>query len=323
MPVAQRLPSLNALRAFDVVARHLSIRRAADELHVTPAAVRQQLKALETDLGLRLLQRDEGEIRLTGVAKAALADLRDGFDRIARAVQDMRAADAPRRLTVSVDPSLAATWLVPRLHRFHEQHPDIDVLLEASNALADLGRGEVDMAIRYGSPPFPGLRAVQLFDEQVFPVCSPRLRAGTIPLRKPGDLRRHTLLHLEWTPAKGEWPDWRAWLLAAGIEDIDATRGPRFTQHSMALQAAVHGQGVALASSALVADDLAAGRLVCPFDLRVATAFAYYVVAPERTADKPKIAAFRSWLMAAARAKSERTDAPSGRKAIPGHERRR
>lgn len=213
-------------------------------------------------------------------------------------------------LTVSVDPSLAATWLVARLDGFAKSHPEIDLRLDATNAIADFARDGVDAAIRYGTGEFPGLRADCLFADEVGPVCSPALVAGSSPLRLPDDLRRHNFIHLEWTPAKGSWPDWRTWLLAAGAGDIDVARGPRFTQHSLALQAAAQGQGVALASAALVADDVAAGRLVWPFELCLPTNFAYYLVCPAESADDPRIAAFRDWICAEARHASELADRP-------------
>jgi LysR family glycine cleavage system transcriptional activator len=296
MPNGLRLPSLNALRAFEAVARHQSIRKAAEELNVTSAAVRQQVKALEEDFGTRLLQRSDGRVVLTEAGQAGLVDLRTGFESLAEGVRRIRSRNGRELLRVSVDPSLAATWLVSRLHRFAGQHPDIDVLIEATAGQADFARDNVDVAIRYGDGNFPGLHAVAIFDEQVCPVCSPQLREGKHPLRNPADLRWHTLLHLEWTPQKGRWPDWQAWIQAAGVTGIDLTKGPRFTQHSMALQAAVQGQGVALGSTALVADDLAAGRLVCPFDFCLRTPFAYYVVAPSRLAQQRGVAAFRGWL---------------------------
>lgn len=298
--MVDRLPSLNALRAFEAVARHRSIKKAAAELHVTPAAVSQQVKGLEADVGAALLRRLVGGLALTEAGESGLADLREGFGYLTRAVRKMRAKRGRQLLTVSVDPSFAATWLVARLDRFKQAHPEIDLLLEASSASADLARDGIDAAIRYGSGDFPGLHAVRLFGEAVFPVCSPTLLEEPHPLREPADLRWHTLLHLEWTPAKGEWPDWRAWLRAVGVEGIDVERGPRFTEHSMALQAAMEGQGVALGSTALVADALAAGRLVWPFDFCVPTAFAYYLVCLEQRAEEPPIAAFRDWLVAEA-----------------------
>lgn len=291
-----RLPPLNALRAFEVVARHLSMRRAAGELHVTPAAVSQQVKLLERHLGKKLLRRTSEGYILTESAEAGIADLRDGFDRLARAADKM-VRSGRRILTVSVEPSLAATWLVSRLDRLKARHPDLDVLFQATSALADFDRDPIDVAVRYGAGNYPGLRAERFFDEEVFPVCSQRLLAGEPPLRTPDDLRQHTLLHLAWAPRTGEWPDWSSWLMAAGVTGIDTDRGLRFTEHAMALQAAAEGQGVALGSTALVADHLAAGRLVQPFVLTVPTRSGYYVVYPEQRAHDPSILAFRDWIL--------------------------
>lgn len=300
--MSQRLPSLNALRAFEAAARHLSLTKAAEELHVTPAAVSHQIKALEADLRVPLMRRVKGEFVLSEAAKAGLPGLRDAFDRLQDAVRRMRLDEVSRILTVSAAPSFAATWLVPRLDRFKESFPEIDVRLEASFRLIDFGRDDVDLAIRYGPGDYEGLHAVLLFDEEMFPVCSPRLIERGPPLREPRDLARHNLLHLDWTPEKGVWPDWRMWLVAAGAEEVYTDRGPRFTQQSIALQAAAQGQGVALGSPALVADDLAAGRLVKPFDFSVPVDFCYFAVAPPDTAELPKVRAFRDWLVTEAAA---------------------
>ena len=162
----------------------------------------------------------------------------------------------------------------------------------------DFARDGIDVAIRYGSGDYPGLHAVPLFEESIFPVCSPALVDGPAPLREPADLKGHTLLHVDLGPHHGTWPDWRMWLLAAGADDVDHTRGPRFSEISMALQAAVRGQGVALGSTGLVDDDLAAGRLVWPFDLCMPTDFGYYVVCPEESAGQANVAALRDWLIA-------------------------
>ncbi len=294
--MAQRLPSLNALRAFEAVARHLSISRAAEELHVTPAAVSQQVKALEADLGTALLRRVRRELYLTDAAQAGLADLRAGFDRLARAARRMRGDGERQLLTVRVEPTLAATWLVSRLEGFRQARPGIDLRLDASLELPDFARDGVDMAIHYGDGAYPGLEAVRLFTDEVFPVCSPRLLDGPRPLAEPADLRHHTLLHLEWNPRYGAWPDWAMWLRAAGAGDVDAERGPRFTEQSMSLQAAEEGQGVALGSTALVADDIAAGRLVQPFALHLTTSFAVYLVYPKDTVGESKVDAFRDWI---------------------------
>ena len=220
------------------------------------------------------------------------------FDALAQAVERVRSQCCEGgSLALSVGPSFAAKWLVPRLERFREAHPDIDIRIDATDRTADLARGEADVAIRYGAGRYRGLRVDPLFGEEVFPVCAPSLREGPPPLDEPSDLKHHTLLHVDWKDQDDTWPSWRMWLLAAGVDDVDATRGPRFSMESMTVQSAVEGHGVALASSPLVVDDLAAGRLVRPFALSLPNNFAYYVVALEASADTPKVAAFRNWLL--------------------------
>jgi LysR family glycine cleavage system transcriptional activator len=297
--MARNLPPLNSLRAFEAAARHLSFTKAAEELHVTPAAISHQIKALEEQLGVPLFRRLTRALRLTQAGQAALPPMRDGFDSLADAVDLLRAHENSGAITVSIDPSFAAKWLVPRLDRFRAALPDLDVRLDATDKLTDFQRDNVDLAIRYGSGNYPGLEVERLLSEEIFPVCSPKLLEGPAPLAQPSDLRHHTLIHLEWDSENVTAPNWRMWLLAAGIHDIDFTRGPVFSMTTLALQAAIEGQGVALASSFLVADDLAAGRLVVPFDLSVCDPldFAYHVVVPKRTADLPKVVAFKTWLL--------------------------
>ncbi len=297
--MARNLPPLNSLRAFETAARHLSFTKAAEELHVTPAAISHQIKALEEQMGVPLFRRLTRALRLTEVGQAALPPLRDGFDKLADGVELLRTQEDSGTVTVSLDPSFAAKWLVPRLDRFRAAHPDLDVRLDATDKLADFQRDNVDLAIRYGGGNYPGLEAERLLSEEIFPVCAPKLLEGPAPLAQPGDLRHHTLIHLEWDSEDVTAPTWRMWLLAAGVHDLDFTRGPVFSMTSLALQAAIEGQGVALASSFLVADDLAAGRLVVPFDLSVCDPldFAYHIVVPKRTADLAKVTAFKDWLL--------------------------
>jgi LysR family glycine cleavage system transcriptional activator len=297
--MANRLPSLNALRAFEAAARHGSLKLAAAELHVTTAAVSQQIKLLEQDLGTALLLRIEGRWVPTAAGAAGLGELRRAFDGVSQGVRRIR-EHRRNRLTVSVVPSFAATWLVPRLDRFRRRHPEIDLLIEATTAVADLARGDADVAIRYSAGQLPGLASARLLGDEVCPVCSPRLLEGPHGLRQPADLAHHTLLHSDWTTASGGWPDWRAWLATAGVTGVDADRGPRFNQHSMALQAAIEGHGVALGSTSHVVDDLAAGRLACPFALSLPTPFAYYVVMLPEAMARPEVAALRDWLLAEA-----------------------
>ena len=297
--MARNLPPLNSLRAFEAAARHLSFTKAAEELHVTPAAISHQIKALEEQLGVPLFRRLTRALRLTQAGQSALPPMRDGFEKLADAVDLLRAHEESGAITVSLDPSFAAKWLVPRLDRLRAAHPDLDVRLDATDKLVDFQRDNVDLAIRYGSGNYPGLEAERLFSEEIFPVCSPKLLEGPAPLEQPDDLRHHTLLHLDWDMEDVTAPTWRMWLLAAGIDHIDFTRGPGFSISSLALQAAIEGQGLALANSVLVADDLAAGRLVVPFDLSVCRPldFAYHIVVPKRTADLPKVVAFKTWLL--------------------------
>lgn len=296
--MTQRLPSLNALRAFEAAARHRSLTNAARELNVTPAAISHQVKALEADLSTGLLRRIKGEFQLSETARAALPGLRAGFDQIAEAARRLRGDHADRFLTISVGPTFATTWLVRRLGNFTECFPDIDVRLHTTDRLADFGRDGVDVGIRFGRGVYPGCESIRLFDEEIFPVCSPGFAGRGAPLATPADLVARTLLHVDWTPDGGsETLDWEMWLRAAGARNVDHTRGSRFSHSSVALQMAVAGQGVALGSNSLANDDLKAGRLVRLFDVALPVNFAYYLTYPEQTADSPKIIAFRDWIL--------------------------
>jgi LysR family glycine cleavage system transcriptional activator len=295
----QRLPPLSSLRAFEVVSRHDSFRAAAKELHVTAAAVSQQVKALEDHLGRKLLRRRIGGYSLTTHALAGLEHLRDGFEQLSWAVAAM-SSGGQRILTVSAVPALAAEWLVPRLHGFRQQFPELDILLHASDELVDLEHSRVDLGIRYGSGNYPGLTSERLFVDELFPVYSPRMLKGRASLKKPVDLRGYPLIHTDWTPERGQWPGWTEWVRAAGVTGVDVTKGLRFSGGALGIQAAVSGQGVALASKALALEHLAAGRLVRPFQLSLMTDFAYYVVCEKERAEESDLLAFRRWLIAEA-----------------------
>jgi LysR family transcriptional regulator, glycine cleavage system transcriptional activator len=298
--MSRRLPPLNALRAFEAAARHLSFTKAAEELHVTQAAISHQVRALEEYLGVQLFRRQNRAVLLTDAAQLSLPRLREAFDQLAEAVESIRANNSENLLTVSVTPSFAAKWLVPRLDGFRKAFPDLEVRIDASTQLVDFVRDNVDAAIRYGSGRYGGLVTELLMDVEVSPVCSPRLLEGEKPLATPGDLRWHRLLHTDWASQRGEEPDWRMWLLAAGVRDIDWTKGPQFNDWMLAMQAAIEGQGVVLGRSALVANDIAGGRLVRPFNVSVPGKFAYYLVYPEIAVKRAKVAAFRDWLTAEA-----------------------
>jgi LysR family transcriptional regulator, glycine cleavage system transcriptional activator len=298
--VARRLPPLNSLRAFEAAARHLSFARAAEELHVTPAAISHQIKALEDHLGVKLFRRINRAVLLTEAGQACVAGLSDAFDRMAAALERLRAQECSGSLTVSLPPALAAKWLVPRLEGFQELYPEIDVRVSAAMRLVDFSREDVDVAIRYGTGTYPGLLAELLLTNEVVPVCAPPLLEGPHRLRAPEDIRHCTLLHDDTPTSDGAYPNWAMWLRAAGLEDVDPSRGPRFDYSGLVLEAAAAGRGVALALSTVVAADIAAGRLVTPFAVAVPTPFAYYVVCPQATAGRPKVAAFRRWLRAEA-----------------------
>lgn len=304
--MARPLPPLNGLRAFEAAARHLSFTKAAQELGVTPAAIGHQVKALEDYLQTPLFHRLTRALRLTEAGRAALPELSQGFDQLAAGVAQIRKRRDDNELTVSVSPSFGAMWLVPRLEKFRRRHPDIDIRLDGTDRLVDVKTGEADLALRYGPGGYAGVRSDWLFSQLNTPVCSPALLTGDVPLLSPKDLRHHILLHIDWKEAEASW---RMWLLAAGLEDIDPTRGPRFSMESMAVQAALDGQGVALIGDILVADELAAGRLIRPFAAGLSTplTFSYYLLSAEDRADEPKIAAFRRWLLEETRTTSSET----------------
>ena len=301
METRRRLPPLNALRAFEAAARHLNFSRAADELSVTPGAVSQQIQNLEDYVGAALFKRTPKGLLLTDAAQTALPALREAFDRLAEAASLLTAAVDGRRLTLTAPPSFAAKWLVPRLKRFEEAYPQIDVWLSADMDIVDFASGEVDLAIRYGAGRYAGLEIQRLLNESVVPVASPELLAAN-PLTDPADLARHTLLHDGSPNADESCPDWSMWLAARGIKGVDGTRGPRFNQSSLVIEAAMGGRGVALAKGTLAQDDLDAGRLVAPLQIATAVDFAYYVVHPKAKGRLPQVKAFVSWIIAEAAA---------------------
>ncbi len=289
------LPSLNGLRAFEAAARHLSFTRAAAELNVTQTAISHQIRRLEEQLGLRLFVRRSRALLLTREAQEYLPAVRVAFDDLRLATERLKRPQKAQLLTVSTIASLAAKWLLPRLAGFQEAHPGIEVRISTSNHLVDFGREEVDVAIRYGRGRWPGLDARWLMAEDIFPVCNPALLNGAKPLKQPQDLAQHTLIHA--TTAR---EDWQLWLTAAGLPKALAARpGLTFDLSLMALQAAIDGLGVALGRTPYVEADIAAGRLVVPFDVKLPAEAGFYVVAPQKTADTPKIALFRDWVVTA------------------------
>ena len=290
--MSRRLPPLNALKAFEAASRHLSFTRAAEELFVTQAAVSHQIKALEENLGLKLFRRKNRSLLLTEEGQSYFLDIKDIFTSLSDATEKLLAKTATGALTVSSAPSFAIQWLVPRLAQFSELNPDIDVRIKAvdmdEGALVD----DVDVAIYYGRGNWPGVRAYKLRTEYLLPVCAPSLLNGPKPLNSPEDLKHHTLLH------DLSRRDWKAWMRQAGVTSVNVNHGPIFSLSTLVLQAAIHGQGVALGYSVLARPEIEAGRLVCPFDQLLMSKNAYYLVCHESQADLGKIKVFREWMLA-------------------------
>jgi len=286
-----RLPSLNALKAFEATARQGSFTKAADELCVTQGAVSQQVKGLEAELGVRLFRRERQRLVITDAGRTYLEVVRDAFDRLALGTDRLVQRKAFGTLTVSTSPNFAAKWLVPRLGRFAEDHPEIVLSVSASIEHVDFAREDVDVAVRHGNGRWPGMHVTRLCAEELFPVCSPQLMKYRDSLCSLSDIAQHALIHVDDTSA------WSDWLKRMGMDGVDAERGVTLNQASMAIDAAIAGQGIALARTALAVRDLLAERLVRPFAESVEAPFAYWVVCPASTADLPKISIFREWLL--------------------------
>lgn len=292
----RKLPPLNALRVFEAAARHLSFTKAAEELHVTPGAVSQQIKSLEDFLETPVFRRERRALLLTDEAQASLPVLRDGFDKLLEAAEILAARTDGGVLKVSVAPSFASKWLVPRLDSFQTAHPEIDVWVSADMDVVDFAANEVDLAIRYGAGDYPGLAVKHLLEEKIIPVCAPSLITSPDPLNAPADLSNHTLLHDSGIDKDESCPTWPMWLKAAGVTHDGVERGLKFNQSSLVIEAAVAGKGVALAKAAIALSDLQAGRLVIPFDVTTPTDFSYYIVHPPSKSSSPSVQAFTKWL---------------------------
>ncbi|MGE3930212.1 MAG: transcriptional regulator GcvA [Hyphomonadaceae bacterium] len=291
--MVRRLPPLNALRAFEAVARLGSVAAAAEELGVTPGAVSQSVKALEGYFGRALLRRATRGLGLTDAAAAALPALSEGFDRLAEATRHMAAPERGGRLTVSVAPSFGQKWLAPRLSAFASRHPDIDVQIHVSMGLANFEAEGVDIAVRFGAGKWPGIDATLLMREEVTPVCAPPVAAR---INGPDDLARFALLHDDSSANDPSCPDWAMWLKAANVKGVDPDRGVRFNQSALAIEAAASGAGVALAKRALAQADLESGRLAAPFASSTPIEFAYWIAHPPGRARSPGARAFIAWL---------------------------
>ncbi len=303
----RRLPSLNALRAFEAAARQESFTKAAAELCVTQGAVSQQVKGLEDELGVRLFRRERQRLVISEAGRAYLEVVRDAFDRLAMGTEHLLQQQKSGTLTITTSPNFAAKWLVHRLGRFSEAHPGIDLRVSASVQHIDFAREDIDLAIRHGDGLWAGMHVTRLCTEELFPVCSPTLVRSRSPLRSPRDIRHYTLLHTNDTDG------WAHWLKRVAVNGVDFGRGIVFNQASMTIDAAVDGQGIALARTALAAADLLCGRLVRPFRQALEAPYAFWIVCPKAVADLPKISAFRDWLLKEAASDTRRIAEMSSR----------
>ena len=299
---------LNALRAFEAAARHLSFTVAARELHVTAGAVSRQVRVLEDYLGVALFRRLTRAVELTPQGAAMLPRVRDGMGHLASAVDFARSREAGCALSVVTPPNFAARWLMPRLSHFTAAHPNLELHVTSTQDMVDrrdgaeASRPDVRdetpvVMVRFGAGQYPGARVEPVFSAKYVPVCSPRLLRGSNALRKPQDLHHHTLLHDDTVVAESVRPTWSDWLESVGITDIDATRGPHFSDAALAMDAAVEGLGVTLAIKELLGAEIRARRLAVPFDIAAPTSYAYYFVAPHSHAAHRAVGAFRDWLL--------------------------
>jgi LysR family glycine cleavage system transcriptional activator len=293
------MPPLNALRAFEAAARHLSLTRAAQELHVTAGALSHQIRGLEDLLGQKLFERRVRSIGLTPAGKLLYPGLQTGFAHIQEAVAGLGAAGDQRVLVISTPPGFTAKWLAPRLYRFAGAHPDIDVRVSSSVGYANFTTDGIDVALRNlvrHAAPDPALVIEKLVEVSLLPVCSPRLSAAHGPFAGPAALARVPLIHDDALAGRPEVPTWADWFRAAGVEGVDVSRGLRFNSTDHALDAAGEGAGVLLAHDLLAYDELRTGRLVIPVARPMSTGRAYNFVCPKSRSERPQVQAFRAWI---------------------------
>ena len=281
-----RIPPMQALRAFEAAASQGSLTRAAQTLSLTHGAISHQIKSLEASLGVRLVERAGRGIRVTEAGDRLAARIRTALAEIADAAREARERSNPRKLCVSVMPSFAARWLLPRLGRFLSANREIDLDVRSSMAMVDFRHEDVDVAIRYGLGGWPDVKSEFLMGDAFFPVCSPRLAKRPM---QPRDLAQHTLL-------RADDERWKPWFEAVGLPWPEPTRGPIFNDSALLLQACVEGQGIALARSSLIGHDVRNGLLVRLFEIDVAAPRSYFLVYPQRSSGAAKLATFREWL---------------------------
>ncbi|MBA8880041.1 LysR family glycine cleavage system transcriptional activator [Phyllobacterium myrsinacearum] len=293
---------MTSLRAFVATARHLSFTRAAEELHVTSAAIGQQIRLLEDHLGKALFHRTRGQLQLTEAGNTLMPGLTDAFDAVLESVARLVTSDHDAPIKVSVAPSFASKWLIPRLDALRRAAPDLEVLVDASTQLADLEGEETDCVIRYGTGAYPGLVVDRLFSEAVLPVCSPAFAQHHGLYRGSGALQSVPLLHEEGPEHDSSCPNWTEWSRSESISGTLSGNGFRLSQSSLVLDAAIAGQGIGLGKLRLAEADIAAGRLVSPFGTPQPVEFSYYFATTAHKAKRSRVERFRNWLGAEARA---------------------
>lgn len=290
-----RLP-LNALRAFDAAARHMSFKLAAEELHVTPAALSYQIRSLEDLLQVKLFERSNRKVALSPAGTRLYPGARDAFQRLSAAVEQVAPDHDDHVLVISAGPAFSAKWLAPRLSRFLELHPDLDPRISANLIKSDFANEQIDVAVRFGGGDYPDLKSILLMEDAVTPMCSPDLVSDDRGIRNLADLRIFTLIHDDSLKPFPHAPGWKTWLEHAGVNDIDTERGLRFNHADHALDAAIEGAGVVMGRTVLGERDLRLGRLVKPFELEIPLQYSFYLVAPPDKWDNANVAAFRAWM---------------------------
>jgi LysR family glycine cleavage system transcriptional activator len=303
--MVNQLPSLNSLRAFEVVSRRLSYHAAAEELNVTPAAVKQLVSKLETTVGVKLLERDGQGLKLTPRGKLSCEYLTSAMQQLKLSVEKMKGSEQHRQLIVTVEMSFATAWLVPKLVHFRKLFPQISVLIDSNQQIEDINNGSADIAIRYGVKSSSENFVHRLFDDQIFPACSPTLANGPPKISNLQDLNLIPLIHwdmthLEWVTETKKWFEWKRWLECVGASKVSVSNGIYFSDYGLAIQAAIAGQGMVLASYPILKEAINSKILVCPFDERVATDIGYDLVTTQSALSRPEVKAFVDWLIEAA-----------------------
>ncbi len=303
------LPQLGFFQGFEAAARNLSFTKAAEELFITQSAVSRQIKALEDHLGVRLFKRRPRSLVLTESGQLLYRLAADVLERLQAGTDQLRADSRARQLSITTTTGFASLWLIPRLQRFTSLNPDIDVRISATTEALNLERGLIDLAIRYCRPETVPEGAVRLFGEEMLPVCSRALlRDRARPLKRPQDLKHHTLLHFDYPGAEKTFMDWGTWLAALGIHDLKSAGALHFSQYEQMIQAAISGQGVALGRQPLVNELIQSGMLVTPFKQPVVGSRAYFIIESPLGAGKPHVRQFADWVLEEARRDSEIRD---------------